>query len=77
MCVLCCCSHTARIFREETWPYGACYLLCITRTDTHQLVLWMTRRLGQQPELVGVGGAETEIECRQRDKQAGASSMKI
>lgn len=59
LAVLSCCSCTARIFRGMLGarPYGACYLLCITRTDTHQLLLWMTRRRGQEL-FVGVEGGD-------------------
>lgn len=56
-------------------PYGACYLLCITRTDTHQLLLWMTRRLGQSKKLKGVEAAER---LRGRiEKTSRVASMKI
>jgi len=53
---------------RELWPYGACYLLCIIRTDTHQLLLWMTRRQGQKKKkLLGVQEALSEG----KSKQAG------
>lgn len=50
------CWNIQRVVGREAWPYGACYLLCIIRTDTHQLLLWMTRRQGQMKKFGGGGG---------------------